>query len=124
MEYIYDIRPYSCYDNWTVGSDTENVSSVLDKLLRITTKVTEQFASDILYDIRDFCTKLEEHEPYDRILIFRESGVSTYVVEDNAVKYPSFLSGIQVWRLTFDPDKTSTILTRVYLRGMHDVVGM
>ena len=41
---MYVIQDYSCYDNYTVKSKTENVSNVVDKMIRITAKTTESFA--------------------------------------------------------------------------------
>ena len=129
MEYIYEIKPFSCYDNWTKTAETKNICGILDKLLRITTKITEWFASDILYDIHNLNKAVEEETAYDRVLVFRESGVSSFEVEDKrTVSYGSAISGIQVWRLTHDPDTEVTMLTRVYLCRYsdysNDIVGM
>ena len=51
---MFKITNYSCYDDYTVTSNTENVSNVVDKLIRLTAKITERFASDIYYDINSF----------------------------------------------------------------------
>ena len=106
------ITNYSCYDNYTVTSNTENISDVVDKLVRLSAKITERFASDIYYDIHSLYHCLEEHESYDRVLFFRESGVWTVSVEelDNMVDH------IQAWRLTHDPENMITTLVRVDVR--------
>lgn len=103
---------YSCYDNYTVKSDTNNISNVVDKLIRLTAKITERYASDIYYDIDSLHQCLEEHRSYDRVLFFREYGVSTVRVEylTTPVEY------IQAWRLTHDPENMITTLVRVDVR--------
>jgi hypothetical protein len=106
------IDNYSSYDDYTVKSNTDNISDIVDKMIRLAAKITERYASDIYYDIKSLYNSLEEHEPYDRVLFFRESGVWTVSVEelDNMVDH------IQAWRLTHDPENTITTLVRVDVR--------
>lgn len=106
------IIKWSSYDNYTVTSDTENISDVVDKMIRLAAKITERYASDIYYDIKSLYHCLEEHESYDRILFFRESGVWTVSVED--LDY--MVEHIQAWRLTHNPENMVTTLIRVGVR--------
>jgi hypothetical protein len=106
------IVKYSSYDDYTVTSNTENISDVVDKMIRLAAKITERYASDIYYDINSLHRCLEEHEPYDRVLFFRESGVWTVSVED----LNTLVDNIQAWRLTHDPENTITTLVRVGVR--------
>lgn len=106
------IDNYSSYDNYTVKSNTENISDIVDKMVRLTAKITESYASDIYYDIKSLHHCLEEHEPYDRVLFFRESGVWT--VDYEAID--RVFDHIQAWRLTHDPENTITTLVRVRVR--------
>lgn len=106
------ITNYSSYDDYTVTSNTENISNVVDKLIRLSAKITERFASDIYYDIESLYHCLEEHKPYDRVLFFRESGVWTVSVED----LNNLVDNIQAWRLTYDPENMITTLVRVNIR--------
>ena len=106
------ITNHSCYDDYTITSDTENISTVVDKLVRLAAKITERYASDIYYDIKSLYGCLEEHEPYDRVLFFRESGVWTVSIE----KLNNLVDSIQSWRLTYDPETTTTTLVRVDIR--------
>ena len=103
------IVKYSSYDDYTVTSNTENISDVVDKLVRLAAKITERYASDIYYDIKSLYNSLEEHEPYDRVLFFRESGVWTVSVED----LNTYVEHIQAWKLTHDPENMITTLVRV-----------
>lgn len=103
---------YSSYNNYTVMSNTENISSIVDKMIRLSAKITEKFAGDIYYDIKSITNAVEEHEPYDRVLFFRESGVWTVSVED----LDAPIDHIQAWRLTHDPESTTTVLIRVGVR--------
>ena len=69
------ITDYSCYDNYTVKSETENISSIVDKLIRLTAKITESYASDVVYDINALEKFIEEKYPHDKIIFFRECGM-------------------------------------------------
>lgn len=106
------ITNYSSYDNYTVTSDTENISNVVDKLIRLSAKLTEHYAGDICCDIRSLYECEEEHEPYDRVLFFRESGVWTVDYE----QIDSVPEHIQAWRLTYNPHTMHTTLIRVLVR--------
>ncbi len=106
------IDNYSSYDDYTVKSNTDNISDVVDKLIRLTAKITERYASDIYYDINSLHRCLEEHEPYDRVLFFRESGVWTVNYEE----IDRVFEHIQVWRLTHNPENMITTLVRVSVR--------
>lgn len=106
------ITNHSCYDDYTVTSNTENISNVVDKLIRLAAKITERYACDIYYDINSLHRCVEEHKPYDRILFFRETGVWTVSVEE----LTTMVDQIQAWRLTHDPENTITTLVRVDVR--------
>lgn len=106
------ITNHSYYGNYTVTSKTDNISDVVDKMIRLTAKITESYASDIYYDINSLYNCLEEHEPYDRVLFFRESGVWTVNYEE----VDRVFEHIQAWRLTHDPENTITTLVRVDVR--------
>ena len=106
------IDNYSSYDDYTVKSNTENISDVVDKMVRLAAKITERYASDIYYDIKSLYNSLEEHEPYDRVLFFRESGVWTVNYEE----IDRVFEHIQAWRLTHDPEDMITTLIRVGVR--------
>ena len=113
------ITNYSSYDNYTVTSNTDNISDVVDKLIRLSAKITERYASDIYYDINSLHRCLEEHEPYDRVLFFRESGVWTVSVEE----IDRVFDHIQAWRLTHDPENIITTLVRVDVRKEGNLYG-
>lgn len=106
------ITNYSYYDDYTVTSNSENISDVVDKLIRLTAKITERYAGDIYYDIKSLYRCLEEHESYDRVLFFRENGV--WAVSHNEMS--EYVNHIQAWRLTHDPETMMTTLIRVTIR--------
>lgn len=70
------ITDYSCYDKG-ITSATDNVSSIIDKMIRLTAKLTENYASDIIYDIADLNNAVKRKKPLDNLLFFRENGVTT-----------------------------------------------
>lgn len=119
MERTYKIRKYAAYDNWTVHSCGANMSDVFDKLLRITTKITECYASDILYLLPDIKRAMDDGVPVDLLILFREGGVSWKDANaDNTVTMESYSNYHQVWRLSipggFDAGEEAS-LTRVVL---------
>ena len=120
----YAVKSFSSFNNWTFSSDTPNVSNIIDKLIRITAKITERFAGDIMFTLSTFEDAVDTGNPYDICLAFRENGVNEYPVrEDGTVECECF-HAIQVWRLRFDPEKILTVLERVYLAGNNIYVGM
>lgn len=103
-----------------------NVSSITDKLVRVTAMKTESYAGDIVYDIMGLLEKVKHNLPYDQLLIFREGGVSSVgiikeVHDDKVLEYPDkdidTYDMVQVWRLTHKPNEnkemSKTILRRV-----------
>ena len=106
------ITNYSSYNTYTFTSETENISNIVDKLIRISAKITERFAGDIYYDIKSLYRCVEEHEPYDRVLFFRENGVWNVNVDELC----DMIDHIQAWRLTHDPESMVTTLIRVDVR--------
>ena len=113
------ITNYSFYDDGIV-SETENVCNIIDKMIRLTAKVTERWASDIVYDINELTDAVKNKKSIDEIIFFRENGVST--METNkltAERYNDLLccfTPIQIWRLTHNPSTMETRLIRVNVR--------
>lgn len=110
------ITKHSCYDKGTV-SNTDNISTVIDKLIRITAKLTEYYASDIIYDIDSLKRAVENGKPHDMLLFFRECGVTTRDTTEFDEGMLDVLllnfTPIQIWRLTHDPVEMETKLIRV-----------
>lgn len=113
------ITNFSCNDNGTV-SYSENISNVIDKLIRLTAKLTECYASDIIYDIEALNDAVKNGNELDRLLFFREGGVTTYRMEtfdaETLDRFSRCFTFIQVWRLTHDPSEMETKLIRVSIR--------
>lgn len=109
------ITNYSSYDNYTVTSDTGNISNVVDKLIRLSAKLTEHYAGDIWYDIKSLCECVERRKSYHCILFFREDGISSVDYCDINRVYEH----IQAWSLTHDPTTTKTKLIRVNIREVN-----
>lgn len=123
------LRAYSSFNTpnfvrYAVGG---NVSGVLDALLRITTKLTESYSSDILYTIRAFEDARENRMPYATLLLFTENSVHTKPLgyrdgEARAVFHETYrrdlgVTCIQAWVLAYGPGASEatdfTLLQRV-----------
>lgn len=113
------ITNFSLCDKGIV-SYTENISSIVDKMIRLAAKLTECYASDINYDIEYLKSAVKEKKPLDHLLCFREDGVETRETETFDVeKYDSLMfccDIIQFWRLTHNPSTMETKLIRVDVR--------
>lgn len=113
------ISNFSCYDNG-ITSETENVCNIIDKMIQLAAKLTERFASDIVYDIEWLNDAVKEKKPLDNLLFFRENGVTTREANELTTdEYDSLLccfAPIQVWRLTHNPTTMETKLIRVSIR--------
>lgn len=95
-------------------SFTENVSGLVDALLRITTKVTECYAGDVLFAIQALQAAVKRGQPFATLLLFLETGVSEkpvgfqpntgtpYVVMNERAE----LNAIQTWLLGYAPGDT------------------
>lgn len=95
-------RNHSMYDNWTLTVTGDNVSSIIDKLIRLAAKNTEYFASDIVFTIEHLNTKVSNFEPYTAYLGFRDGGVSEY--SDPTDLSPCTVGEVvQWWKLTYEP---------------------
>ena len=116
------IREYSSYKDsrFFVSSDSGNYSTILDKLIRLTAKLTECYAGDIFYTMYEMEKwMIVEHRSFDRILMFRENGVTAYDREEIEEKthYQMDLSlELQQWEIIYDAETQKITLTRVLIR--------
>lgn len=107
------ITKYSCDNDYRyyVQSIGGNYSTIFDRLIRLTAKLTENYAGDIYYDLGEIEKFIERSQPFDRIIVFREDGVNSYrreIVEECAPNELSAIGeSIQTWELTYTPDLES-----------------
>lgn len=113
-----EITKYSAYKNprFYLESIGGNHSTIFDRLIRLTAKLTESYAGDIYYDLSEIEKLIERSQPFDRILYFREDGVSSYWRETVEECTPHNLSAtgsaIQSWELIYEPDLDSGVNPR------------
>lgn len=74
------VRNYSVYQQYTYWTRGTNISSIIDAMLRVTTKITEHYASDIVYTIEKLKDAVERSKSMHILLTFREDGVDEYSV--------------------------------------------
>ena len=107
------ITKYSCDNDYRycVQSIGGNHSTIFDRLIRLTAKLTESYAGDIYYELSEIEKLIERSQPFDWILCFREYGVDSYwreTVEECApYKLSAIGESIQTWELTYTPDLES-----------------
>ncbi len=103
------IKTYSEYIG-EYNFDEINLSSLISKLIYITAKLTENYASDIIYDIEYINEMIESKKDFDIILGFMENGVHKYAYEE--IKNETYKNSIiiQYWQVKYNH------LDGVYLR--------
>lgn len=106
-------------------SKANNIVDVADKLICLAAKLTSRFASDIIYDIDVLRDCIKNNTPLDRLLFFRDQGVTardTSVVTDDM--YDALLANftpIQIWRLVYTPEDEQVVLLQVKLEKRHQI---
>lgn len=117
MDLKYEIKSFSPYEKWNYDCDGENVSYIVDKLIRLTAKLTEHFAGDIMYTITEYQKHVANGNDFDEVLAFREGGVNNYRPNsENVIERQDYIGrASQVWRLTYDPATQHSELKRVTL---------
>lgn len=107
------ITKYSCDNDYRyyVQSIGGNYSTIFDRLIRLTAKLTENYAGDIYYELSEIEKLIERSQPFDRILCFCECAVYSCwrkTVEECAPNELSAIGeSIQTWELTYTPDLES-----------------
>ena len=107
------ITKYSCDNDYRyyVQSIGGNHSTIFDRLIRLTAKLTENYAGDIYYELSEIEKLIERSQPFDRILCFCECAVYSCwrkTVEECAPNELSAIGeSIQTWELTYTPDLDS-----------------
>lgn len=100
MKYKYLIETNSEFDNRAVHSDGSNMNAIFDKLLRITTKLTESCAGDILSLFPAVQKALDNGVPFDAAIMFWEGGVQWKEIDaDDTITMDFHTRYLQVWNL-------------------------
>ena len=116
-----------CNHKSMIVSKASNIVEVADRLICLAAKLTDRFASDIIYDIDVLRDCIKNNTPLDRLLFFRDQGVTARdasVVTDDM--YDALLANftpIQIWRLVYTPDDEQVVLIQVKLEKGMEVDG-
>ena len=110
----YTMHPYSTDKGNTTKSVNDNISSIMSRMVQIAGRLCEDYASDVYYTLSRYDHAVRENYNYDKLIVFQESGVIEYTIENNTVN--SRPRGIQYWRLTWNPEECAGIFKRVCLK--------
>lgn len=110
----YTIHPYSTGKGNTTKSVNDDISSIMSRMVQIAGRLCEDYASDIYYSLSGYDYAVRENYNYDKLIVFYESGVIEYTIENDTVN--SRPRGIQYWRLTWNRQKKEGAFTRVRLK--------
>lgn len=116
---MYTIQNYSIDDNYTYSNKGTNTSHIITAMIHLAGRLCEHYASDIVFDANSFREAIKNDQPYDKVLFFRECGVTTLRQENiDCIKGTEYL---QSWRLIYNPETQDQIFTRVYIREESDL---
>lgn len=115
----YTIYPYGLNNRYTTKSVNGNISSIMSRMVQIAGRLCENYASDVYYPLSGYAYAVRMDYDYDKLLVFYESGVIEYTIENDIVKGKPY--GIQYWRLTWNPYKKEGVFTRVGLKELKEV---
>ena len=110
----YTMHPYSTDKGNTTKSVNDNISSIMSRMVQIAGRLCEDYASDVYYSLSGYDYAVRENYNYDKLIVFQESGVIEYTIENDTVN--SRPRGIQYWRLTWNPEECAGIFKRVRLK--------
>ena len=110
----YTIYPYGTNNRYTVKSVNDNVSNIMSIMIQIAGRLCENYASDVYYTLCSYNDAVRENYNYDKLIVFQESGVIEYTIENDTVN--SRPRGIQYWRLTWNPEECAGTFKRVRLK--------
>ena len=110
----YTMHPYSTDKGNTTKSVNDNISSIMSRMVQIAGRLCEDYASDVYYTLSGYDCAVRENYNYDKLIVFQESGVIEYTIENDTVN--SRPRGIQYWRLTWNPEECAGIFKRVRLK--------
>ena len=102
----YTISRYGISNQYTLTTHGTNPSSIITKMIHLTGRLCEYYASDIVFEAVNFRNAVERHKPYRKYLFFREQGVEAF--EPNEVEYIQGTDYIQAWELRFNPHGEGT----------------
>ena len=110
----YTMHPYSTDKGNTTKSVNDNISSIMSRMVQIAGRLCEDYASDVYYSLSGYDHAVRENYNYDKLIVFQESGVIEYTIENDTVN--SRPRGIQYWRLTWNPEECAGMFKRVCLK--------
>ena len=110
----YTMYPYSTDKGNTTKSVNDNISSIMSRMVQIAGRLCEDYASDVYYSLFGYDCAVRENYNYDKLIVFQESGVIEYTIENDTVN--SRPRGIQYWRLTWNPEECAGMFKRVRLK--------
>lgn len=101
------INNYSSYEKdyrYSVKDSGDRIAAIFDKLIEITARHCDAYASDIYWTMRSFEEACKNDAEYVRYLDIRETGVTAYKkcdLEEELTSYPSnIISKRCVWKLS------------------------
>lgn len=104
--YELTISKYS-YNNpskYYVSDPGDRVASVFDKVIELAARKCDSYASDVFWDMYRLVEAARDETTFDRLLWFRETGVSSADIKDlTTFNYPTLkdiASQENIWRLS------------------------
>lgn len=97
---------------YTVETEINNVASIVDAMIRVTAKLTDMYAGDIFYPIKQLYEAINKKASYCILLAFYESGIAPMKAGYDTCGLPCAQvyegwqganEAIQFWLLSYEP---------------------
>ena len=105
------IIPYQPPTKYTFTATGGNPSTIITKLIHLTGRLVENWASDVVYVANEYREAIKEYEEYDKYVILREDGVDVCTLFE--MEHRTHVDYIQVWHLHYSPNTQIQMLRRV-----------
>lgn len=105
------IIPYQPPTKYTFTVTGKNPSTIITKLIHLTGRLVENWASDVVYVANEYREAITKCEEYDKYIIFREYGVDACTLF--GMEHCTHVDHLQIWHLCYSPETQIQMLKRV-----------
>lgn len=124
--YELTIGKYS-YNNaskYYVSDPGDRIAGVFDKVIEIAARKCDSYASDVFWDMYRMIEAIRDDNTFDRLLWFRETGVTSVDIKDlTTLNYPTLkdiANQENIWRLShkleLDKETNRPVWKNVFMR--------
>ena len=123
-ELIISKYSYNNSSKYYVSDPSDRISSVFDKIIEVAARKCDSYASDVFWDMYRMVEAARDEITFDRLLWFRETGVTSIDVKDlttlDYFSLKNIASQENIWRLShkleIDEEINKPVWKNVFMR--------